>query len=132
MYAHRRRLPRAVGTQERDHASRVDLEAELVDGTNPAEVLGQAVRGDLEPADDLRRTPGCVIARLVLTRSATRQESHAEPSLEGRSAAGTTRRLRRAGPWRLSNGGRGVIGPSPWGSRARRSARPAGGRTACR
>jgi hypothetical protein len=52
-HPHRRRLARPVGTQEPDHPPRLDFEAEVVDGTNPAEVLGQAVRGDLKLADDL-------------------------------------------------------------------------------
>ncbi len=41
-----RRLARAVGAEKTDHAARRDLEADVVDGADSAEVLGQCVDGN--------------------------------------------------------------------------------------
>ena len=53
-----RRLARAVRAQQADDAPWLDLEADVIDGADPTEVLGQCVNGEIEHARDSCRRRG--------------------------------------------------------------------------
>src|SRR4051794_31156903 len=72
-----RRLAGAVRAEQADHAARLDLKADAVDGANRAKLLGERVNGEIEHARDSCRRRGahgiltCVTSTAV-ERSATK------------------------------------------------------------